>query len=223
MPHTLQLDPSIHHARDSPTIAARSAAAHSAAHTTRSRSPSHRSRPPPGAAPSAATDVELPPRARAVFLGAARRLLAAHLPPQARPPRGQAPHASSSAAPPVAATLTLTLGETAAAAAATAAEAVAAAEEEEEEEEERASAALLEPSSSSSLVVAAPPFGGVDGGAAALRTLSHAVELPALAAAVGDDDALVVGVARSKWPSWRGHSWPPRALQAASEGLGLAF
>ena len=222
MPHTLQLDPSIHHARDSPTIAARSAAAHSAAHSTRSRSPSHRSRPPPGAAPSAATDVELPPRARAVFLGAARRLLAAHLPPQARPPRGQAPHASSSAAPPVAATLTLTLGETAAAAAATAAEAVAAVEE-EEEEEERASAALLEPSSSSSLVVAAPPFGGVDGGAAALQTLSHAVELPALAAAVGDDDALVVGVTRSKWPSWRGHSWPPRALQAASEGLGLAF
>jgi len=25
----------------------------------------------------------------------------------------------------------------------------------------------------------------------------------------------------SKWPSWRGHSWPPRAHQSASEGLGL--
>ena len=24
----------------------------------------------------------------------------------------------------------------------------------------------------------------------------------------------------SKWPSWRGHSWPPRAHQTASEGLG---
>ena len=25
----------------------------------------------------------------------------------------------------------------------------------------------------------------------------------------------------SKWPPWRGHSWPPRAPQSASEGLGL--
>ena len=25
----------------------------------------------------------------------------------------------------------------------------------------------------------------------------------------------------SKWPSWRGNSWPPRAHQSASEGLGL--
>ena len=25
----------------------------------------------------------------------------------------------------------------------------------------------------------------------------------------------------SKWPSWRGHSWPPRAHSSASEGLGL--
>ena len=29
------------------------------------------------------------------------------------------------------------------------------------------------------------------------------------------------GAAWSKWPSWRGHGWPPRARQAASEGLGL--
>ena len=27
----------------------------------------------------------------------------------------------------------------------------------------------------------------------------------------------------TKWPSWRGHSWPPRAPRAASEGSGLAF
>ena len=27
--------------------------------------------------------------------------------------------------------------------------------------------------------------------------------------------------AESKWPSWRGHSWPPRARQTAHEGLGL--
>ena len=27
--------------------------------------------------------------------------------------------------------------------------------------------------------------------------------------------------ARSKWPSWRGHGWPPRDHQSASEGLGL--
>ena len=27
----------------------------------------------------------------------------------------------------------------------------------------------------------------------------------------------------SKWPSWRGHSWPPRTRQTASEGLGLPF
>jgi len=27
----------------------------------------------------------------------------------------------------------------------------------------------------------------------------------------------------SKWPSWRGHGWPPRAPQAALEGLRLAF
>ena len=35
-------------------------------------------------------------------------------------------------------------------------------------------------------------------------------------------DHVVMGVpAWSKWPSWRGHSWPPRAHQSASEGLGL--
>ena len=27
----------------------------------------------------------------------------------------------------------------------------------------------------------------------------------------------------SKWPSWRGDSWPPRAHQAASEGLSLLY
>ena len=27
----------------------------------------------------------------------------------------------------------------------------------------------------------------------------------------------------SKWPSWRGQSWPPRAHRTASEGLGLPF
>jgi len=27
----------------------------------------------------------------------------------------------------------------------------------------------------------------------------------------------------SKWPPWRGHSWPPRARRTAAEGLGLAF
>ena len=32
-----------------------------------------------------------------------------------------------------------------------------------------------------------------------------------------------VDAAWSKWPSWRGHSWPPRARQTASVGLGLAF
>ena len=28
---------------------------------------------------------------------------------------------------------------------------------------------------------------------------------------------------KSKWRSWLGHSWPPRARQTASEGLGPAF
>ena len=37
-----------------------------------------------------------------------------------------------------------------------------------------------------------------------------------------DSPLRVRAAAWSKWPSWRGHSWPPRALQAASEGLGLA-
>ena len=27
--------------------------------------------------------------------------------------------------------------------------------------------------------------------------------------------------ARSKWPPWRDHSWPPRAPRAACRGLGL--
>ena len=31
----------------------------------------------------------------------------------------------------------------------------------------------------------------------------------------------MVRAAWSKWPSWRGHTWPPRAPQTASEGVGL--
>ena len=41
------------------------------------------------------------------------------------------------------------------------------------------------------------------------------------AAAGGLEDA--GGDAWSKWPSWRGKSWPPRAHPSASEGLGLLY
>ena len=36
-------------------------------------------------------------------------------------------------------------------------------------------------------------------------------------------DLMLAGTAAtwSKWPSWRGHGWPPRAPRTASEGLGL--
>ena len=37
------------------------------------------------------------------------------------------------------------------------------------------------------------------------------------------DDCFHGAAAWSKWPSWRGHYWPPRTRQTASEGVGAAL
>ena len=62
-------------------------------------------------------------------------------------------------------------------------------------------------------------------GAAAMAHDSAAGCLAA-ARAMEEDDGVDYAVypgnpGWSKWPSWRGYSWPPRAHQSASEGLGL--
>ena len=54
-----------------------------------------------------------------------------------------------------------------------------------------------------------------------LQTLAALNLLPKLYGADIKAIALRQIAAWSKWPSWRGHSWSPRAHQSASEGLGL--
>ena len=52
--------------------------------------------------------------------------------------------------------------------------------------------------------------------------VNHAEVLGADSRVSVDDSGLaMVPPGRSKRPSWRGHSWPPRAHPSASEGLGL--
>ena len=60
--------------------------------------------------------------------------------------------------------------------------------------------------------------------ALALLHAEHERVAAAVLGVLGVDMALfvVLGAAPwSKWPPWRGHSWPPRAPRAASEGFGL--